>query len=71
MIDFQSPRALTDTAPLRVIQPRADFGDGDEEIAFGIIQPYQQGTRTEGCAFATSVEIPQQDAVNGVAQGSS
>jgi hypothetical protein len=71
VIDFQFPGALPDTAPLLITQPRADFGHRDEQISLGIIQPHQQGTRPERRALATAIEVAQQDAVEGIIQGSS
>src|SRR5947207_15646215 len=64
MIDFQSACAFTNTAPLLITQPRADFGDGDEEVLFGSIQSQQQRTRTERCTLTTAEQVSQEDAVD-------
>ncbi len=70
VIDFQPLGALPDTAPLFIAQPRADFGHRDEQVPFRIIDPHQKGTRSEGRALATAKEVAQQDAVDGIIQGS-
>src|SRR6266851_1446710 len=70
VIDFQPFGALADASPLLIAEPCADFGHGDELVPLRIIQPHQQGACTEGRALAPTKKVTQQDAVDGVVQGS-